>query len=148
LVVHPDTAPSKCWPVPRFIELLDRFLSRRCDFIVWVVGLPYGPLDVGRHAQRIVNCAGLPLDVTMALVSRADFFLGVDSCVLHAADFFRIPGVGLFGPTSSTEWGFRIAPHRHLCGSGSLDSITVDAVLEALEDLIGDSAVQSSAAEA
>jgi hypothetical protein len=134
LIVHPDTKPAKCWSVERFIELLDLWLTERPEFIAWVVGMPYGPLDVGRQGQRVLSCVGFPLDVSMALVGRADLFLGVDSCMLHAADLNRVPGVGLFGPTSSTEWGFRFAPHQHI--DGPLESISVDAVLAALDDCL------------
>jgi ADP-heptose:LPS heptosyltransferase len=137
LVVHPDTDAAKCWSVEHLIALLNVFLAQRREFIVWVVGLPYGPINVGAHAGRIVSCVGLPLDISIGLVGQADFFIGVDSCMLHAADLFRIPGVGLFGPTNPAEWGFRIGPQRHVCGIGTLEHITVESVLRAIDDLLG-----------
>lgn len=137
LVVHadPDWA-GKRWPVTRFIGLLDRFLSRHHDFVVWVVGMGEEELNVGRECDRIVPHLGLSLDLTMAMVASADAFLGVDSCMLHAADLARVPGVGLFGPTRSTMWGFRFAPHRHL-DQASMAEITTDEVLAAMEEIVG-----------
>ncbi|WP_025736064.1 glycosyltransferase family 9 protein [Mycobacterium genavense] len=68
----------------------------------------------------------------MSMVANADLFLGIDSCMLHAADLARVPGVGLFGPTRSATWGFRFGPHRHI-DQRKMADISVDAVLDALE---------------
>jgi Glycosyltransferase family 9 (heptosyltransferase) len=138
LVVHADTNWSeKRWPVTRFIDLLDRFLSRHRDFVAWVVGMGYEELNAGRERDRIFAQLGLPLDLTMGLVACADVFVGIDSSMLHAADLARVPGVGLFGATRAAEWGFRFAPHRHVERPAMTD-ITVAAVLDAMEDLVGE----------
>lgn len=137
LIVHADTKPEKMWPAERLRAALDEFLERHPDFITFVVGSNRLPLDTGRHGKRVFLCYDLPLPVSLALVGEADLFLGVDSCMLHAADLFRVPGVGLFGPTSCDEWGFRIGPHSHLCGDGKrIEHIGVPAVLDALESLL------------
>ncbi|OBG61240.1 DUF4254 domain-containing protein [Mycobacterium sp. E735] len=137
LAVHADTTwAKKRWPVTRFVDLLDRFLARHRDFVAWVVGMGDEDLDVGRESDRVFSHLGLPLDVAMGMVSGADLFVGVDSCMLHAADLARVPGVGLFSPTRPAVWGFRFAPHRHVYG-GSMADITVDEVLEAMEGLVG-----------
>ncbi|WAJ45191.1 hypothetical protein OK015_01280 [Mycobacterium sp. Aquia_216] len=136
LVVHADSNwMEKRWPVTRFIDLLDRFLSRHPDFLTWVVGMGYEELNVGRHGDRVFARLGLPLDFTMGLVATADLFVGIDSSMLHAADLARVPGVGLFGPTRAAEWGFRFAPHRHIDMSTMAD-ITVQAALDAMEELV------------
>ncbi|MCV7410463.1 hypothetical protein AWC05_00265 [Mycobacterium florentinum] len=136
LVVHADSNwTEKCWPVTRFIDLLDRFLSRHPEFVVWVVGMGYEELNVGRHGDRVFAQLGLPLDLTMGLVATADLFVGIDSSMLHAADLARVPGVGLFGPTRAATWGFRFAPHRHVEMSTMAD-ITVEAALDAMEELV------------
>src|SRR5262249_1937574 len=115
LVVHADTNwTEKRWPVTRFIDLLDRFLSRHRDFVAWRGGMGDEELNVGRHGDRGVSQLGLPLDLTMGLVATADLFVGIDSSMLHAADLAGVPGVGLFGPTRAATWGFRFAPHRHV----------------------------------
>ncbi|CDO89665.1 hypothetical protein AWC29_23075 [Mycobacterium triplex] len=135
LVVHADTNwKEKRWPVTRFIDLLDRFLSSHPEFVAWVVGLGHEDLNVGRERGRVLSHLGLPLDLSMSMVANADLFLGIDSCMLHAADLARIPGVGLFGPTRSATWGFRFGPHRHLDQRRMAD-ISVEQVLDALEDI-------------
>jgi ADP-heptose:LPS heptosyltransferase len=136
LVVHADTTwLEKRWPVTRFIDLLDRFLSRHRDFVAWVVGMGEEELNVGRERDRVFPYLGLPLDLAVGLVASADLFLGIDSSMLHAADLARVPGVGLFGPTRAAMWGFRFAPHRHV-DMGTMAEIAVEQVLSAMEDLV------------
>jgi ADP-heptose:LPS heptosyltransferase len=135
LVVHADTASKKMWQVDRFIAVLDSFLERQPNFLVFVVGTTYQPLDQGYYGNRVFLCYGLSLAVSLCIVAQADLFLGIDSCMLHAADFCRVPGVGLFGVTGSEEFGFRVGPHRHVCGNGSMDTIQVDRVLDAMQSL-------------
>jgi len=135
LAVHADTLwAKKRWPVTRFIDLLDRFLSRHPDFVAWVVGMGHEDLNVGRERDRVFSYLGTPLDLAMGMVTDADLFVGIDSCMLHAADLAHVPGVGLFGPTPPAVWGFRFAPHRHAHMSTTAD-ITVEEVLGAMEEL-------------
>ena len=136
LVVHADAGwTDKRWPVSRFVDLLDRFLSRHHDFVAWVVGMGHEELNVGRERDRVVSHLGLPLDLATGLVARADLFVGVDSSMLHAADLARVPGVGIFGPTKPALWGFRFAPHRHV-EMATMADISVEQVLGALEELV------------
>ncbi|GLE52930.1 hypothetical protein ATCCBAA256_24880 [Mycobacterium montefiorense] len=135
LVVHADTDwTEKRWPVTRFIQLLDRFLELHRDFVVWVVGMGHEELDAGRDRDRVFPQLGLPLDLAMGLVANADLFLGIDSCMLHAADLARVPGVGLFGATRAATWGFRFGPHRHV-DRATMADISVPEVLDAMNDL-------------
>jgi ADP-heptose:LPS heptosyltransferase len=69
-------------------------------------------------------------------VAESDFFIGVDSCMLHVADIARVPGVGLFGPTNVKEFGFYIGPHIMIQGDGSMDKIPVEMVIKALDQLV------------
>jgi ADP-heptose:LPS heptosyltransferase len=145
LGVHAETKPSKMWPVDRFVETLDEFLGRHRDVIVLALGISDLGLDKGKHGERVVPCDKLPLPCVIALMGQADFFLGIDSCLLHVADLFCIPGVGLFGPTKESDYGFRFAPHRHLRGfDGTMDAITPSQVLNALESVFSEN-VESKA---
>jgi ADP-heptose:LPS heptosyltransferase len=139
LAVHIDTSSEKMWPSSRFITVLDRFFQKHHHCIAIVVGTGQTELDRGRYGKRVIPCYGLPLDVSMCLVAKANLFLGIDSCMLHIADFNRVPGVGLFGPTSCTEFGFRLGPHRHVCANGAMDGIQIEPVLAALEALYAES---------
>lgn len=132
LIVHTDTKRRKMWSSDNFLHTIDKFLSVRTDYIVIIVGVFNDlPLESASHKQRIFDVCGIPLGLSFALLSIADLFLGVDSCMLHAADLFRVPGVGIFGPTDPKEWGFRFAPHRHIT-SDSITSITPEQVFDAL----------------
>jgi ADP-heptose:LPS heptosyltransferase len=138
MVVHADTKPEKMWPAEHFVTVLDEFLERHLDFVVFVVGTRDLRLEAGRYGNRVLPSYGMPLPIALCLVGEADLFMGVDSCMLHAADLFRVPGVGLFGPTRCAEWGFRLGPHRHVCGDGTMSDISVPAVLNALESLLSE----------
>jgi ADP-heptose:LPS heptosyltransferase len=138
LVVHADAGwTEKRWPATRFIDVLDRFLSRHRDFVAWVVGMGDEELNVGRERDRVFPHLGLPLDLALGMVATADLFLGVDSSMLHAADLAKVPGVGLFGPTGPELWGFRFAPHRHVAKT-TMSDITVEEVLVAMEELVAE----------
>ena len=56
--------------------------------------------------------------------------------MLHAADLFNVPGVGLFGPTSSAEFGFKFSRHHHVQADGTMDTIDPFNVLILLETLL------------
>lgn len=138
IVVHAETSPEKMWPLDRLTEALDIFLSTHKDFFAFVVSNADLHLNRGRCGNRVVSCHGLPLVASFGLVKRADLFLGVDSCMLHAADLFRVPGVGLFAPTDCREFGFRFTRHRHVSGKEDMRTIKVDEVVNALDNLLLD----------
>lgn len=142
LALHAETKSDKMWPTDRFRAVLDDFLGRRPEFFVLDLGVGDAGFDSGRFGDRIIPCGRLPLPTAIALLGFADLFLGVDSCFLHAADLYRVPGVGLFGPTSSAEFGFRFGPHRHIDGGGSMTAIELADVLAALDSLIEEGARQ------
>ena len=136
LAVQVETRPSKMWPIKRFVRTLDRFLDNNREVIVIALGTRDLGLGEGEFGQRIVPCYNFYLPCAMAMVGAADLFFGIDSCMLHVADLFRVPGLGLFGPSNCTEYGFRFAPHRHICGPDqTMASIGETEVLDALESL-------------
>lgn len=72
----------------------------------------------------------------LALIARADVFIGVDSVGLHAADLWGVPAIGLFGPTRPEEWGFQFSSKAvHVDGRGSMHSISVEHVVSAFNSL-------------
>ena len=132
LFVHPETHTDKMWSAAAMSWVLQRFLDDHPDYVVFVASVGWYPLALTRHWDRIV-LLDEHLELLMAAMRYADLFLGVDSCFLHAADLFRVPGVGLFGPTAPQRWGFRLSPHgRSVWGRGSMHAIAREDVLEAL----------------
>ena len=135
LFVHADTKPEKSWPRVRFEAVLDRFLESFPDFGALIVDVSGEGNWRSRFPDRIAPVT-LPLDACFALLRESHLFLGIDSCHLHAADLFRVPGVALFGPSTSRRWGYKFCKHRHLQSSARMDDIGVDDVYEALCSLI------------
>lgn len=135
LAVHADTLPEKMWVAARFIETLDIFLGLHKDYSAFLVGGTPQGLDSGLFGDRVIPCYGLPLSISQSLVTKADYFLGVDSCMLHVADFAGVPGVGLFGPTRAEEFGFLVGPNVTIQAQGQMEQIEVDEVCAALESI-------------
>lgn len=136
LVIHPETLKEKMWCLSRFRLFIDAFLDTHPEYFVFTVGITDLKLDGGRHSERVVPCHGLPFFASAALVASADVFVGVDSCMLHVADLFRVPSVGLFGPTNPAEFGFRLTElHRYVTGNGDMDGIEAPEVISAVDSL-------------
>ena len=135
VVLHGETKANKSWPSERFVRVLDYLLERLPD--AWVIDLAYdrAPHDHGAQGARVIPAAGLPMRYALAVVARSQLFLGIDSCFLHAADLFRIPGVALFGPTDPHEFGFRFARCRHL-KAPTMQEIEVEPVILAIEEIL------------
>ena len=129
---------QKTWGETRWVEALDAFLEKHADFVVLLVGRPKRPVDTEQwaNAGRVIPCYGLSLPTSCCLVAESDFFIGIDSCMLHVADMARVPGVGLFGPTNAKEFGFYIGPHIMIQAGGSMEKIEVDMVSRALDQLV------------
>ena len=137
IVLHGETKANKMWPCERFVRVLDHILERAPGS--WVIDLAHdrAPHDAGTLGDRVIPAAGLPISHALAVIARAHLFLGVDSCFLHAADLFRVPGVALFGPTDPHEFGFRFAKCRHVKGP-TMHDIEVGAVIRAADELLGE----------
>jgi ADP-heptose:LPS heptosyltransferase len=136
LVVHADTRREKMWPIERYDSLLAQFAAMHPDVEVVVLNVRDDDLQrTLRFANtRVVRTSLLD---AMALTASADFFVGVDSCMLHVADLCSIPGLALFGPTMPEQFGFRFSPGgRHIQANVDLASLTVDRVLESLVDVV------------
>jgi hypothetical protein len=132
LFLHPETLPEKTWAPERFAWVLEHFLAERPEYIVVVSSL--APTDFGSLDGRVIQ-TDVHLELALALMRYVDLFLGIDSCFLHAADLFRIPGVALFGPTASRQFGFRLSPWARHIAEESMDKIRPGPVLEALLEL-------------
>jgi len=138
LSVHMDTHAHKLWDETRWVESLDAFLDKHTNFVVLLVGRPDRTVDTEqwRNAERVIPCYGLSLPSSCCLVAESDFFIGIDSCMLHVADLARVPGVGLFGPTNMKEFGFYIGPHIMIQAKGSMEKIDAGMVTKALHQLV------------
>jgi ADP-heptose:LPS heptosyltransferase len=112
LVAHVDSIPEKSWPLASLDTALNQVLSAHDDMHAVVLNTRPGDLPAAVAGGRAVCLNGLSLDRAMSLVAACDLFVGVDSCMLHAADLCRRPGVGLFGSTQARRFGFRWSSRR------------------------------------
>lgn len=145
MVIHGETKPDKIWTCERFVRVLDLVLDKFPE--LWVIDIAHDrtPHDAGSLGTRVVPAPGLPIQYALAVLSRAHFFLGVDSVFLHAADLFRVPGVALFGPTDPHEFGFRFTKCRHV-KRATMQDIEVESVTDAAVGLLGEINEQQMAA--
>ena len=107
LVIHADTAEEKMWSINAFKKFIRLFLFKFTNFKIFIVGADNYNLDKVSTSNDVISCIGLDLATSMAIVSFSNLFIGIDSCMLHVADAFKIPGIGIFGPTDKNEFGFR-----------------------------------------
>jgi len=155
-------SPARRWTPKRFAELADRLVDEKGAGIVLVGTEADGVSEVAslmRH--RALNLEGrTTLGQLAAVLRRCDLFIGADSGVMHLAAAMRTPLVALFGPTNPDAWGpwtprspSRVVRVSLPCSPCSyvdftinregcparkcMDSITVEMVLEAIEEVTG-----------
>src|SRR5262249_46692215 len=107
IAVHTSTAiTTKSWADRQCDEFVREILSEEKRAFVFGVGTrPFEGAMI--HHQRFVPCYGLSLPASIFVISNADIFVGIDSGPLHIADIYRVPCVGIFGPSAPSRWGCR-----------------------------------------
>jgi hypothetical protein len=141
LAVHADTLPKKSWTSECLAEVIGEFLRRHPEFLILLLGKNSEPAAGCMNEGRVLRGYGIPLATSFSLLAESDLFLGVDSCLLHAADLLSVPGVGLFGPTKARRWGFRFAPSICIQAAQAMSEIRPPLVLQQLERVLSGSSV-------
>lgn len=128
-VLHADTLQEKMWPVDRWHELL-ALLEGRFRLVAC------GESSQFWESIPSVRTAWptLGFSAQLALVRVANFFIGVDSVFMHAADAFERAGLVLFGPGDPPVWGPGSTRLRVVSGRGAMDSLTVSDATTALRE--------------
>src|ERR687889_1257610 len=153
-LVHPGAAfTGRRWPAERFAAVARHLAARGLD--VRVTG---GPTEVPL-ARAVAEGAGLGEGGVLAgrtttlelaaVVAGARVVVSGDTGMAHVATAYRRPSVVLFGPVSPALWGPPPRPQHvvlwHGDGTGdpwgteldpALDKVTVDEVVDALDDLL------------
>ena len=148
---------SKCWPAEQYGHL-HRRLTSVSAFAGWRGVINFGPGERKlAEAARLVAgdpeplLLSLDLAQLMALLRRAEFFVGGDSGPLHLAVALGTPVVGLYGPTDPARNGpyskadvvvrnarpEETTYKRHDAPASSMRSITVDQVVAAVLQRLG-----------
>lgn len=111
VVIHPGTARSeKLWPADRWAAVIGHLVEKGGHQVVLTgssESMEQGHLaDLRRHLLvPATDLSGrLSLLETAAVISRAEFALGVDSMAMHLAAMFQRPQIVLFGPTNPFHW--------------------------------------------
>jgi len=132
LALHADTKPDKMWPVPHWAAWLQKLWQHEPETQVLLLGYPAIPAVHYAADMRLHDVRDLPLTVNYEIAGMVDQFIGIDSCMLHAADLCRVPSVALFnGMYSPLDFGLRFADGETLQGATPPTDITVEAAWEA-----------------
>jgi ADP-heptose:LPS heptosyltransferase len=157
LVVHPGTgAAIKTWPERNWRALLGQFAPRR----VVITGGAAEQAICERLADGLGHATsfagGTTLDSLAAVLAGAALAIGTDNGPMHLAAALGTPTVRLFGPSTAERYGPPPGSSRHViltagwscprCGDlsqsrsqgcGCMTAITPEAVLAAVEKLLG-----------
>lgn len=109
IVAHIDTRPDKAFPRQRFDRILHRWLDADAHRFALLINEQRADWPAAGAGGRCGFLRGASLENSMAATKHADLFVGVDSCMLHVADFERRGGIGLFGPSDPRRYGFRFS---------------------------------------
>jgi ADP-heptose:LPS heptosyltransferase len=106
VLIHPGpTWPVKQWPQASWPALVTGLRGQGVKTVVQVGTGVQGYSNLGASdaltVPGVVSLVDkLSLEESLALISMADLFLGVDSGLLHGAVSFGVPAVGVWGATS------------------------------------------------
>ena len=116
VAVHPFSLwKYKEWDIAEMARLLDHIQTRyHCNLVV--TGAPNErerAADlVGKCREKPYNLAGkTSIGELPAVIQACRLFIGVDTAALHMAAAVGTPTVGIFGPSSWTNWGPRGRDH-------------------------------------
>jgi heptosyltransferase-2 len=109
VVVHPGSgSAAKCWPVEKFVALIELLESQLGVRTIVVTG--FAERDASARLRSLLQVAAppvaenWPLLPTAALLAQATVFIGHDSGLTHLAAALRRPTVAIFGPTDPDIW--------------------------------------------
>ena len=113
VVIHPGPSwPIREWPQEYWCALVHELQRRGFKNIIQIGSAR----DLALGTVGAIDLPGvfswvdeLTLEESVALISVADLFVGIDSGMLHIAAAVMTPAIGLWGPTSSH---FRFSSHN------------------------------------
>lgn len=134
VLVHPGSGSiAKCWPVERFVELIEA-LKREGHPVRVVIGEAEVERWGNREIEQLERVAPLVRPRTylelLEVIAQARMFVGNDSGPGHLAGALGVRSVILFGPTSPDvwrPWGPRVISMHH----EPLADLAVEAVMAA-----------------
>lgn len=153
LVLNPGAAkPEKRWPAARFAAAADALAQEQGYGLgVAVTGAP-GEADAAAAVVDAMKtpavdlvAAGVGLAAGKAVMADAALLLTGDTGPRHLAAACGTPVVTLFGPTAPAWTTIDFEKESQLVSAdGTMEGLTVDAVVEAANDLLGVSAAKAA----
>ncbi len=97
--------PAKMWPVERFHQLAQRWISEKKGSVIVIAGPDESELasSFANDENTLVRLGG-DLMVNAGLIARAEWFIGNDSGPKHLAVALGVKTLTLFGPENPFEW--------------------------------------------
>lgn len=112
-VVHP-TASWKpgIWPQGKWVEVIESLYKKNYHVVLIGTLNEFEVLEnikVMSNDQRVINLAGkTDIPKVLALMERAEIFVGHDSGAMHLSAIAGLRGVILFGPGDPLQWSYPI----------------------------------------
>ena len=140
LVLHPGSGSAqKNWTEKRWADLVQRLIDSTSFTLLLVGGEAEGErlhrLAAPLPSSRLRLAQSLPLTELAAVLARSRGFIGHDSGISHLAAALGLPGVVLWGGTSEAVWRPPSERVFVLKNPGGLAHLSVDAVLEQVQNL-------------
>jgi ADP-heptose:LPS heptosyltransferase len=141
VVVHPGSgSPEKCWPLQRFVELIERLRRARRDVRVLLgevelerfSGVEIKSLESLATVRKPANY----LELYNELRSAAELVAN-DSGPGHLGAIVGVPTLALFGPASDPAVWKPLGPHVSTLREETMEKLTVAKVFAAAKALAG-----------
>ncbi|MEO6436456.1 MAG: glycosyltransferase family 9 protein [Tepidisphaeraceae bacterium] len=140
--VHPGSgSPNKCWPLERFVELIDRLRRGRLDVRVLL-----GEAELERFSKDQISAIEQRATVLRRPASFLELFnelrsaralVANDSGPAHLGAMVGVPTVALFGPTDPAVWK-PLGPNVTTLREEKLEKLSVAKVMAAVKPLLGE----------
>jgi ADP-heptose:LPS heptosyltransferase len=141
LLVNISAGKAACaWPDERFITVLRHIRARAPELSILLIGAPDEVARVARIGEETrIPVARTPgIRNALALVATADFVFTPDTSIVHAASAFEKPAVVMFPKRTGELYGLYRTAGRHVVSADrTLDSLRVEPVIDALDELLG-----------
>lgn len=102
------TARSRTWPFIRWIHLLNKLAEKYSATVVFI-GSKEDKKTIKRIQEKInsktINLSGLSLGKSIAIITKLDLMLSLDTGPMHIAAAQEVPTIGLFCPNSPIRFG-------------------------------------------
>lgn len=118
LIVAPGSrGTEKRWPYLFFVELI-RKIQQRYEMPVVLLGDSFDKgiadlLEAKLDEYDVVNlCGKITQNELAVIIEKARLVISNDSAIMHLANFYRRPTVGIFGPSNADHYGLESEKSR------------------------------------